>query len=284
MAIKGIYEIVTDDEKQKALKGMFTKDGMGKLYEGLKTEAKETLNDPEKGEHFAGQTTVSVVSMMSGVGLFTKANKLVDGVDNITDAAQVITNPKALKVLDDAKKITRTVADEKAISELVTEIGQETLEEALGEIIDLGIKKGKKFTWQEIKDFFKRGNDFNEKVKFLDPPKYDFHEVTVEHIIDGKPKKFRLDSYNEGLEIVSRKATDFDNIQLSTFESYLKELKKKYPEGAKITAPKYPELKGKLLKGKLKLEVPESNKLSPKLKEFQELAKKYKIEIVFESE
>ena len=56
---------------------MFTKEGMGKLYEGLKTEAKETLNDPEKGEHFAGQTTVSVVSMMSGVGLLSKAVEIV---------------------------------------------------------------------------------------------------------------------------------------------------------------------------------------------------------------
>jgi hypothetical protein len=32
-------------------------------------------------------------------------------------------------------------------------------------------------------------------------------------IDDGKVKKFRLDGYNEGLEIVSRKATDFNNIQ-----------------------------------------------------------------------
>jgi len=31
--------------------------------------------------------------------------------------------------------------------------------------------------------------------------------------VDGTPKRFRLASYNEGLEIVSRKATNFDNIQ-----------------------------------------------------------------------
>jgi hypothetical protein len=114
MAIKGVYEIVTDDKKQDALKGMFTKEGMGKLYEGLKTEAKEIVNDPEKGEHFAGQTTVSVVSMMSGVGLFTKTDKLLDGLDNITDAAQVVTNPKALKAIDEIKGETKYLPENKA--------------------------------------------------------------------------------------------------------------------------------------------------------------------------
>ena len=287
MAIKGVYEIVIDEEKQKGLKAMFTKDGMVNLYEGLKTEVKDTYNDPEKGEHFVGQTTVSVISMMSGVGLFSKVKKLDEVVETATDLEKVIPDAKTTKFLDKVKKTERHVETDKAIKELTEEVGGERLSEAVEELTDLtenAVKNGKKFTWQEIKAFFKRGNDFNEKVRLLDPPKYDFHEITVEHIIDGKPKKFRLDSYNEGLEIVSRKATDFDNIKLSTFEGYLKELKKKYPEGSKITAPKYPYLKDKVLKGKLKLEVPESNKLSTKLKEFQELSKKYEIEIIFEKE
>jgi len=64
------------------------------------------------------------------------------------------------------------------------------------------------------------------------------------------------------LEIVSRKATDFNNIQVSTFGKYCDELITKYKEGTKITAPKYPELNGKVLKGKYKLELPKSNKIS----------------------
>lgn len=135
-----------------------------------------------------------------------------------------------------------------------------------------------------MKDFFKRGNDFNRKVNSKVPPKYDFNEVTVEQIIDGKVRKFRLDGYNEGLEIVSRKATDFDNIKTSTFEKYCDELINKYKVGTKITAPKYPELNGKTLQGKYKLEVPKSNEMSSKLTEFKNIAKSKGIEIVFESE
>jgi hypothetical protein len=83
---------------------------------------------------------------------------------------------------------------------------------------------------------------------------------------------------------VSRKGTDFDNIQTSTFENYCRELTNKYVEGAKITAPKYPVLNGKVLKGNFKLEVPKTNELSKKLSDFKEIAKKYKVEIVFEPE
>ena len=132
---------------------------------------------------------------------------------------------------------------------------------------------------------FKRGNDFNEKVNNKRPPKYQYNEVTVEHMIDGKAKKYRLDGYNDGVEIVSRKATDFDNIQASTFENYCKELVSKYPVGTKITAPKYGNLlEGKTLQGSYKLEVPITNKLSPKLQEFINIANKYDIEIIFEIE
>ncbi len=51
------------------------------------------------------------------------------------------------------------------------------------------------------------------------------------HLENGK----RLDSYDEIKgEIVSRKATDLESIELSTFESYLKEMKNKYSAGIKI--------------------------------------------------
>lgn len=78
-------------------------------------------------------------------------------------------------------------------------------------------------------------------------------------MINGKIKKFRLDSYSEGLEIFSRKATDFNNIQTSTFIKYCDELITKYRIGTKITAPKYPLVNGKTLQGSYKLEVPISN-------------------------
>jgi hypothetical protein len=287
MACKSVYQLATDIEKRKALGKVFTSEGFSQMLEGFKQEALDIANDEDKIGHFSGQTTISVISMLSGVGFISKAGKadeLLDVAEKVVKKVDEIPDPNFHRINDLLKKSKRTVADEKILKELI-----EAMKESSSELLDLAklaLKKKRKFDWEEVKGFFKRGNDFNDKVKKKVPPKYRFHEVTVEHIVDGKVKKYRLDSYNEGLEIVSRKATDFDNIQLSTFEKYLNEMKLKYPEGAKITAPKYEGLlEGKVLKGKLKLEVPKANELSPRLNEFKLLAeKKYGIEIVFEPE
>ena len=121
-----------------------------------------------------------------------------------------------------------------------------------------------------------RGNKFNKKA--WKENWYRYNEVTLEN---GK----RLDSYTppmNGVEgmIVSRKATDLESIELSTFESYLKEMKNKYSKGIKIRSDKYPDLDGKTLEGKQILEIPESNKNFDKIQEYIDLAKnKYNIEI-----
>ncbi|MFT9821116.1 hypothetical protein [Lysinibacillus sp. NPDC056185] len=100
----------------------------------------------------------------------------------------------------------------------------------------------------------------------------------------------RLDSYDpiKG-EIVSRKATDLENIELSTFESYLKEMKVKYEPGTIIRTDKYadfiPPIDGQPLKGKQILEIPASNKNFSGMQEYIDLAKnKYGIEIRFREE
>ena len=131
-------------------------------------------------------------------------------------------------------------------------------------------------TWAAILPLFKRGNHFNRKGR--DNSWYPYHEI---HLENGK----RLDSYNQALgEIVSRKATDFDNIQASTFEGYLKEIDQKYSPGTKIRSNKYPSLDGELLQGNKILEVPESNMNSSKLAEFTALANQYNTEIRFKPE
>ena len=153
-------------------------------------------------------------------------------------------------------------------------------------------KQGKapkdRLEWKESRDYWlndspmARGNEFNKKA--WKENWYRYNEVTLEN---GK----RLDSYTppmNGVEgmIVSRKATNLEEIELSSFEDYLKEIKAKYPIGAKINAPKYgDELKGKVLEGKHYLEIPESNKSFGKLQEYIDLAKnKYDIEIIFKTE
>ena len=149
-------------------------------------------------------------------------------------------------------------------------------------------KQGKapkdRLEWKESRDYWlndspmARGNEFNKKA--IDNDWYEYNEV---HLKNGK----RLDSYDEIKgEIVSRKATDLESIELSTFESYLKEMKNKYSAGIKIRSNKYKtELDGKVLKGRQILEIPESNKNFDKIQEYIDLAKnKYNIEIRFKPE
>lgn len=82
--------------------------------------------------------------------------------------------------------------------------------------------------------------------------------------------------------IISRKATDLEDIQLETFESYLREMKNKYFDGALIRSDKYPFLDGHKLSGKKYLEIPESNKSFSNIDEYMKIAReKYDIEIIF---
>ena len=148
-------------------------------------------------------------------------------------------------------------------------------------------KEGKiprdRLNWKEARDYWlndspmARGNAFNKKA--VREGWYDYDEI---YLSNGK----RLDSYDEiSGEIISRKATDLENIDISTFESYLKELKNKYAEGTIIRSNKYPEIDGKPLKGKQILEIPEINKNYSEIEQYVELAQnKYNIEIRFRSE
>jgi hypothetical protein len=142
-------------------------------------------------------------------------------------------------------------------------------------------KEGKspreRLEWKEVRDYWlydspiARGNAFNKKAEF----KYDINELNLK--VDGK--NVRVDSYvppKNGIEgqIISRKATDLDVIELSTFESYLKEMKKKYFDGALIRSDKYPYLDGQKLSGKQFLELPDTNKSLSNINEYINIAKK----------
>ena len=121
-----------------------------------------------------------------------------------------------------------------------------------------------------------RGNAFNETAR--DNKWYLYNEV---HLENGK----RLDSYDpvKG-EIVSRKATDLEMIDVKTFERYLKELRDKYPAGTKIRSDKYQEIDGQHLQGKQILEIPASNRNFEKIDEYKAIAKRYEVEIRFREE
>lgn len=160
----------------------------------------------------------------------------------------------------------------------------DVIEEASEVVADLYKKDGnRKLSWEKVRALFKRGNDFNKKA--VDLQWYEYHEVTVEQLINGKKVKFRLDSYEDGSKIVSRKATDVANIQFSTFQGYIAEIKKKYPRGTKITAPKYGDLlKNKVLGGNYYLEIPDSNLSFSKLVEYKKYASDNGVTLIFKPE
>ena len=227
----------------------------------------KSFNSKDNGEksHLATRGVGNtVITLISGVAIVKElpeiADKLGDAIKKVKKAGNFIKNGKFIDELLEAdyqKYLTRKSKQGKAPKD--------------------------RLEWKESRDYWlndspmARGNEFNKKA--IDNDWYDFNEV---HLENGK----RLDSYDPDLgEIVSRKATDLESIELSTFESYLKEMKNKYSTGTKIRSNKYPDLDGKTLEGKQILEIPESNKNFDKIQEYIDLAKdKYNIEIRFRPE
>lgn len=106
-AIKGVYDIVNDPKQREALSNVFTKEGFGQLMDGLSKQAGEIAKDPERSQHFAGQTTVSVVSMAVPGFAITKVGKLGDAIGGASDAVKELVNPKVLDALDKLRKKER---------------------------------------------------------------------------------------------------------------------------------------------------------------------------------
>lgn len=148
--------------------------------------------------------------------------------------------------------------------------------------------------WKQESDYWKydsptaRGNNYNTKARKESPTIY--HEI---HLANGK----RLDSYDpENGLIISRKATHLNDINQSTFETYLREMTIKYAPGTKIRSDKYKDIvevgdyklapiDGETLKGTLCLEIPSSNKQFEKIDEYIEIARsEYNITIIFRDE
>ena len=84
-------------------------------------------------------------------------------------------------------------------------------------------------------------------------------------------------------KIISRKATDIDNITEQTWRNYCNELTTKYKIGTPIKSTKLPNEPP--LSGKYYLEIPSTNQTANKLLEFKKIAKDYGIEdIIFLNE
>ena len=289
MAIKGIYGIATDEEQRKALLNLFTADGASQLIDGLKEEAKGTLKDDDRLQHFGAKTTVAVGATLLGIGLFTKAGKVGEVLDTLVDKIKDYVNPKVLDYLDQIKKGKRHIDTDEALSKLSKELGDDLFEEVVVDAGETAVKQGRKLTLDELKSFWKRGNDFNGKSKELDW--YKNNEIWMTHPtkvypkghkLAGKPRRYRLDSWDNSGDgmIVSRKATNLSEINKDTFIRYCKEISEKYPVGSKIANAGI----GDKLFGKYYLELPDTNLKFDKMDEYIKLAKDLGVEIIFKPE
>ena len=282
---KLVYDVATDKQTRADIANQFQniKDQIGDnpkeffpiLGEVILTvgtgntseEWEKARNSKDNGEksHFATRGVVNTVftaaTFFSSVKELPKfSQKLGEEIKKVKKAGNFIKNGKFIDELLEAdyqKYLTRKSKQGKAPKD--------------------------RLEWKESRDYWlhdspmARGNEFNRKAE-----KNNWYKYSEVHLENGK----RLDSYDavKG-EIVSRKATDLENIELSTFESYLKEMKNKYSAGIKIRSDKYSDLDGKILEGKQILEIPESNKNFDKIQDYIDLAKnKYNIEIRFKPE
>jgi len=107
------------------------------------------------------------------------------------------------------------------------------------------------------------GTDFNRSV--IKQGIYDYNEINL----DGK---LRLDSYEPGQAIISRKGIDFNTIRMRDFRGHLRELTNKYPVGKLIRSNRYPRIDGTALEGIYTLEVPDTNLLSGRVAEMEMVA------------
>ena len=194
LAIKGIYEIVTEEEKRAALAGLFSKEGMQQLYQGLISSAEETLNDQEKTEHFVGVASVNVISMMSGLGFIGKSKKIVDSAEEITNFTEQLTNPKVLGVLEDIRK--SDIKNPKvfhAVEDFLHTIEPKTLN-ALADApgFDVAIKEmssqwtkfnGGKFVMEYASERVGKGKTLKFEVKTLEQGKFRRYDIQFEELL-----------------------------------------------------------------------------------------------------
>lgn len=289
VAVKGVYEIVTDDEKQEALKNIFTKEGAKQMFNGLVSNAKETLNDEDKSQHFAGQTVVSVATMLAGPGFLSKAGKIDEVTELGADLNKAIPNKETIEIVDKIKKTERHVDNDKILKELKQQIDEDLFDDIVKDASEEIVVQKKKLSFKELQAFWKRGNDFNKKSK--DFEWYGNNEIWIthptkvypkEHKHSGKSRRFRLDSWDNNGDgmIVSRKATNLAEINKDTFIKYCKEISEKYPPGSKIANSEI----GDKLYGKNYLEIPDANLTFDKIEEYKKIAKSLDVELIFKPE
>lgn len=208
---------------------------------------------------------------------FPEANKLMDDLDS-TDGLVLLGKCfkdkklfKAWKKALDDDLPAKVRKSDKAMAEI-----KKAIDDGLDptDAITDAIQTARKQRWDAIKHWVLRGRNFNDKGR----AKYAYNEIVLAKQAGDKAGK-RLDTYvpprnGEPGKIISRKATDIDNIKESTWRQYCNELVKKYKVGTPVNSSKLPSNEPPL-SGGYYLEIPSSNQTAEKLEQFKKIAATY---------
>ena len=213
-------------------------------------------------------TTILGDRAINKVGHITKGAKASSGVSTFANAVKLAKELKPTLEMLQSFKREASYAFSSVGGTIITKIPQGELIEAYYKFAkskDGGKGTGETLSKKKsIPDFVKKqweaGNRFNKENR----PRYPYNEVELEaKEINGK--KYVVDSYIPGEEIVSRKFTQLAEVKEKTALSYLSEFTKKYSSGSEISSGKFNPnaLKGGRLDGELILEIPVQTKPVP---------------------
>ncbi len=208
MAIKGVYGIMTDAEQRQAIASMFTKEGISQFWENLKTEAKETLDDKERIEHFGSKSVVQVASTFipgmqaTKLGALGVVAKKTAGVINTVLPDRVI---KLLKQLENANRYKPEIL--KAIKGFLGDIDPKLLEKladvpGFDKVIEDMAQHwnkfvGGKFQLEYASKLIEKGYKIKFEVNSLSNNLRRVYDITIDKAVKGRLISLELKNWSK---------------------------------------------------------------------------------------
>ena len=149
--VKEVGSIIIDDEKREAtfnaFSNVFTADGLTDLYNGVVNSVKETVNDPEKLQHWSGQTVVELSTAGGSSILFVKLkNSNGKGLKLLAECVK----KKKLKLINELGEKIPDAKFRKSVERLISKMDDEVFEalhdcEGFVDVLKDMASQGKKF-------------------------------------------------------------------------------------------------------------------------------------------
>ena len=211
LAVKGVYEIISDKSQREAFASLFTKDGIRAMAQSLKSEAQNISSDEELLTHLISQTTIEVASFATGGGIIVKGGKLSA---TAKEASRVVSDfpssvQACLKRIKDGEKFNPNTL--KALEEYLGNIDPKMLEklsdvEGFDKVLSDMAVQWKKFSGGKFQlEYFAKLLDESNVIsmKFEVPMKILVDGKEVSRVYDGMLKttqrtvRFELKSWSQ---------------------------------------------------------------------------------------